>query len=160
MACFKGCGPKLHEMYVDETLEGRGTYGVAEFDFNKGGSECFDVRFWQWLRWWLFIGRLGMFGFQKNWGKENIKIKTPNSFFKYSLMNNIQVISIHYNNCEFNFWLLYENRWAKWVIYIEFVCHVFELVQLYKNSCGLIDKTFPCDVLTLKIIILKVFLKT
>ena len=26
------------EMYVDETLEGRGTYGVAEFDSNKGGS--------------------------------------------------------------------------------------------------------------------------
>ena len=38
--------------------------------------------------------------------------------------------------------------------------YVFELVQLYKNSCSLIDKTFPSDVLTLKIIILKVFLKT
>ena len=35
--------------------------------------------------------------------KKKLKIKTPNSFFKYSLMNNIQVISIHYINCEFNF---------------------------------------------------------
>ena len=33
-------------------MDGRGTYGVAEFDSNKGGSQCFDVDFDMWIRFW------------------------------------------------------------------------------------------------------------